>query len=64
MEEQLKDHEKRIGDLEKKAIKVEDKIGALIEKLDTLTKVLTWVGMTSAGVMITLFIFMIEHNLK
>ena len=49
MEETLHDHEKRISELEKTSIRTEERHNNLMEKLDNLTGILKWVGITSAG---------------
>ncbi|WP_195926710.1 hemolysin XhlA family protein [Sarcina ventriculi] len=64
MEETLHDHEKRISDLEKNSIRTEERHNNLMEKLDNLTGILKWVGITSAGAMVSIFIFVIQQNLK
>lgn len=64
MEETLHDHEKRISALEKTSIRTEERHNNLMEKLDSLTGILKWVGITSAGAMVSIFIFVIQQNLK
>ena len=64
MEDKLNEHEKRITELEKNAIRFEDRMNNILEKLDNLINNLKWVAITSIGVMITVFIFVIEQNLK
>lgn len=64
MEETLHNHEKRISELEKTSIRTEERHNNLMEKLDSLTGILKWVGITSAGAMVSIFIFVIQQNLK
>lgn len=64
MEETLHDHEKRISELEKTSIRAEERHNNLMEKLENVTGTLKWVCMTSAGAMSSIFIFVIQQNLK
>lgn len=64
MKHTLNKHEERITELEKTNIRSEERHNNLLEKLESLTSILKWVGLTSAGAMVSIFVFVIQQNLK
>ena len=64
MQHTLNRHEERITELEKNSIRSEERHNNLMEKLENLTSILKWVGITSVGAMISIFVLVIQQNLK
>lgn len=64
MEEQIKDHEKRISDLEKERIRADERLNNLTEIAHSLLSAIKWVGATGVGIVVPILIYIIEKNLK
>lgn len=64
MEKQIKDHEKRISDLEKEKIRAEERHINTMERLDNLTSAIKWAGGTFVTSVIAVLIYLIQQNIK
>jgi cell division protein FtsX len=64
MQHTINKHEERIAELEKNQIRAEERHANLVEKLESLVSVGKWATLSCISVMVTIFIFVIEQNLK